>query len=269
MVARRPDFVSSAVFAPTGTARPDGKDLVIDGRWAFNSGCAHSDWFLNGVIVTDGDAPRMVPPGRPDWRFAFFPASQGQIVDTWHAAGLRGTGEHDVAAVAVRVPPERTIMPFFEPAQFEAPLYRLPFPSLLATFISGFPLASLVARLTSSPPWQTTSLVPCPPVQQGPRTPPSRWRWREQKLRVRSAKAFVVEALGAAWATVCAGDEMTVSQRATTVMATLNAASAARASVDSVFAMAGAGARFDSSPLQLCARDLMAGTQHIILSMKG
>jgi indole-3-acetate monooxygenase len=31
--------------------------------------------------------------------------------------------------------------------------------------------------------------------------------------------------------------------------------------------MAGGGALYDSSPMQRCARDLMAGTQHIILSM--
>ena len=84
---------------------------------------------------------------------------------------------------------------------------------------------------------------------------------------MRSARAFVLEAVGAAWDTVRAGDELSLDQRATTVLATLNAARAARAAVDSVFSMAGAGALFDSSPLQRCARDLMAGTQHIILSM--
>jgi indole-3-acetate monooxygenase len=82
---------------------------------------------MNGVIVMDGDGPRMVPPGRPDWRSAFYPAPEGQIVDTWHVAGPAGTGSHDIAAASVRVPRERTIMPFFEPAQFDGPLYRVPF----------------------------------------------------------------------------------------------------------------------------------------------
>src|SRR5207302_10009639 len=111
LVAERPDFVMSGVFAPTGTARPDGDALVIDGRWTFNSGCPHADWFLNGVVVMDGDDPRMVPPGRPDWRFAIYPAAEGAIVDTWHVAGLRGTGSHDVKATSVRVRRARTIVP--------------------------------------------------------------------------------------------------------------------------------------------------------------
>ena len=76
MVAQRADFITAGVFAPTGTARPDGDDLIIDGRWTFNSGCPHADWFMNGVIIMDGDSPRMVPPGRPDWRFAFYPAER-------------------------------------------------------------------------------------------------------------------------------------------------------------------------------------------------
>ena len=84
---------------------------------------------------------------------------------------------------------------------------------------------------------------------------------------VRSARAFVLESFGDAWDTVCMGDELSLSQRANNVMATLHAARTARASVDSVFSMAGGGALYDTSPLQRCARDLMAGTQHIILSL--
>jgi hypothetical protein len=54
-----------------GRAVPDGSGaLTIDGRWPFNSGCPHAEWFQGGVFVFDGDAPRMLPGGRPDWRFA-------------------------------------------------------------------------------------------------------------------------------------------------------------------------------------------------------
>jgi alkylation response protein AidB-like acyl-CoA dehydrogenase len=267
MVAERPDFVASGVFAPMGTARHDGDSFVIDGRWPFNSGCPHADWFMNGVIVMDGDGPRMVPPGRPDWRFAFYPAAEGEILDTWHVAGLRGTGSHDVTATSVRVPRERTIMPFFEPAKFDGPLFRLPFPTLLASFMSGFPLG--VARraldeFTALAQKKSRTIPPGPTMAEDAAIQVELAR---AEAAVRSARAFVIESIGAGWEAVSAGDEVSLSQRATIGLATLNAARTARTSVDSVFTMAGGGALYDSSPLQRCVRDLMAGTQHIIFSM--
>jgi alkylation response protein AidB-like acyl-CoA dehydrogenase len=267
LVARRSDFVVAGAFAPTGTARPDGDDFVIDGKWGFNSGCPHADWFMNGVVVMGDDGPRMVPPGRPDWRFAFYPAIEGEIADTWHAAGLRGTGSHDVSAAAVRVPRERTIMPFFEPARFDGPLYRLPFPTLLMVFASGFLLGVARRALDEFAVLANKKSRTLPPGPTMAEDPAIQLELARAEAAVQSARAFVVESFGAAWDAVCAGDELSLSQRATTLLATLNAARAGRAGVDSVFGMAGAGALFDSSPLQRCSRDLMAGTQHIILSM--
>src|SRR5437763_1035598 len=63
-----------------GHVRPHGqgggrreRELTISGRWPFNSGCPHSEWLMAGVMVHDGEELWMVPPGRPDWRFAWFP----------------------------------------------------------------------------------------------------------------------------------------------------------------------------------------------------
>src|SRR5438034_1079802 len=65
---------STGMFAPMGKAVADGNGtLTVSGRWPFNSGCPHSEWLMAGVMVHDGDDLRMVPPGRPDWRFAWFP----------------------------------------------------------------------------------------------------------------------------------------------------------------------------------------------------
>jgi alkylation response protein AidB-like acyl-CoA dehydrogenase len=58
-----------------------------------------------------------------------------------------------------------------------------------------------------------------------------------------------------------------MQQRADVLLSTLNAAQVGRASVDKVFSMAGGGALHDKSPIQRCARDLAAGSQHIFLSL--
>jgi alkylation response protein AidB-like acyl-CoA dehydrogenase len=266
LVGERADFVSTGVFAPTGTARPDDGGFVIDGRWTFNSGCMHANWFMNGVVVQDGGGPRFVD-GRPDWRFAFYPAAEGRIEDTWHVSGLRGTGSHDVVATGVRVPVERTIAPFFEPARYDGPLYRLPLATLLAAFLSAFPLgvarraldefADLARRKSRAvPPGPTLAEDEAVLVELG-----------RSEAAVRSARAFVLDALGDAYATVCRGDPPSMSQRATVLMATLHAARSARSAVDTVFSLAGGGALYDANPLQRCARDVTAGTQHLIFNI--
>jgi alkylation response protein AidB-like acyl-CoA dehydrogenase len=240
---------------------------VVNGRWTFVSGCPHAEWLFTGVMVSDGDHPRQLPCGRPDWRFAVYPAIEATIHDTWRVAGLRGTGSHDVSAQQVRVPAERTMMPFFEPARFDGPLYRLPFPTLLMSLFAGVPLgiarraldefAALAVRKSRGMSGGPT-MVEDAAVQV---------ELARAEGAVRAARAFVMESVGSAWDTVMAGDELGLASRATVTLATVNAARSARAAVDAVFGMAGAGALFDENPLQRCARDLMAATQHLALSL--
>ena len=51
------DIVSTGVFAPLGRAVRDGDDFILTGRWPFNSGCMHAEWFQTGFFVMDGDRP--------------------------------------------------------------------------------------------------------------------------------------------------------------------------------------------------------------------
>jgi indole-3-acetate monooxygenase len=264
MAAEKPEYLVSSAFPPMGTGRTDGDELVIDGRWSFCSGCSHADWFMQGVTIMDGDAPRFVPPGRPDWRFAFIPANDAEIIDTWHVAGLRGSGSHDIAAAGVRIPAERTIMPFYEPAQFDGPLYRLPFPVVLCMTISGFPLG--VARRTLD---EFIALAhgkshapPSPPMAQDGHV---QLETARAEASLRAARAYVDDAIGDTWETVRRGDVVSMEQRANAVMATLHAARTARSIVGLVYSLAGGGAIYDRSPMQRCARDIEAGTQHLFL----
>ena len=268
IVSHRTDFTTAGAFAPTGTARPDGADLVVDGRWTFVSGCSHADWLFTGVMVTDGDRPRQLPSGRPDYRFAVYPANEATIHDTWHVAGLRGTGSHDVSAQGVRVPAERTMMPFFEQARFDGPLYRLPFPTLLMSLFAGVPLG--IARRALDEFVVLAARKSCgvsagPTMVEDPAVQVELARGRSggaSRPRVRGGVDWGGLGHGAGWATSWAratgerdpGDGQCCPLRP------------CRWST-AVFGMAGAGALFDDNPLQRCARDLMAATQHLALSL--
>ncbi len=76
----------------------------LGGRWPLSSGVDISDWNMLAYMVRD------VPDGPVvDQRFALVHRSQYEIIDTWRAAGLSGTGSNDVAIKDLFVPDYRTI----------------------------------------------------------------------------------------------------------------------------------------------------------------
>jgi hypothetical protein len=84
------------------------------------------------VSSTDPRDRRERTPGGPDWRFAWFPRTDGEIIATWHAAGLKGTGSHDIAVHGITVPEKLTCSPIFDPPRHDGPLYRLSFYNLIS-----------------------------------------------------------------------------------------------------------------------------------------
>jgi indole-3-acetate monooxygenase len=72
---------------------------VVSGRGPFASGCSQATWFGGGGLLT-GDRTAHGPA----LLLAFMPAADGEIIDTWRATGLRGTGSHDILFNDVFVP---------------------------------------------------------------------------------------------------------------------------------------------------------------------
>jgi indole-3-acetate monooxygenase len=262
-----PDICTTGVFAPLGRAVPDGNgSFKVDGRWPCNSGCPHSEWFVVGVVVMDGDHPRIVPPGRPDWRLAWFPCADGEIIDNWYAAGLKGTGSHDVAVHGITVPEELTCSPMFDPARHAGPLYRLSFHNLISAHMAGFPagvgrraldeFAVAAERKHRGP--SPTSVADDPVVQH---------RFAVVDGDLRAARAFFIEAIGEAWEKVTRGDPYSLQQRALVMSANQVLQRAAVAAVDAVLPLAGASAVYADNPIQRCSRDLRAASQHIFFNL--
>jgi alkylation response protein AidB-like acyl-CoA dehydrogenase len=79
------------------------------GRSGFATACTFATNVTIGGAVYEGDSdtPIMGPTG-PEVVFGLVPIDQVQIIDTWNATGLRGTGSHDVAVHDVFIPESRT-----------------------------------------------------------------------------------------------------------------------------------------------------------------
>lgn len=276
VLAGRPEATVAGAFSPGGQAvlNEDGS-FIVSGRWPFASGAPHADWFVNGVLVMEGQGPsgppsgelvpRMLENGLPDWRFVWLPAADVEVLDTWWAAGLRGTGSHHVAAEGVRVPLEHTAAPLYERARAQDPFFVLPFWSILMVVMAGFPLG--VAR---------RALDEFVGLTEGKSRRFDRRRMSEDEMIqvevarldgvLGAARAYVFDVARELRDTVDSGREVSIGQRVRITSAVHHAVRSGLQVVDTAFRMAGGGALYDSSPLQRCFRDLHAGAQHIAFS---
>ena len=262
------DIVSTSMFAPLGKARRDGDHLVIDGRWPFNSGCIHADWYQAGVIVMDDDGPARRPDGTIDARFATFPHDAAAIVDTWHSTGLRATGSHDIEVHDLRIPAAHTAAPMLDPAAQSGGLWELGFFPLLAVLMSGFPIG--VARRALD---ELTALAPTKRRGSSPTTLAEDARVQydlgRAEAAVLSARSFVYDVIGDTWSTITAGSSPSAAQLGRVTLASQQAMHAAVTAVDIAFGYAGAGVVYSGHPLERCFRDLHTANQHIAFSGDG
>jgi len=260
------DFLAATVFAPTGRAVSDGRGrFTVDGRWPFASGCRHAEWMLAGIFVFDGDTPRMIPEQGPDWRLAFFPRADAEIVDNWDVLGLRATGSNDIVARGLCVAEERTISPFFQAARHDGPLWRLPFFTLVGVALVGVPLGIARRALDEFTDLATTK-TRAGTFQPLAEDPAAQVEFARAEASLRSARAFVLDEASALWDTAWAGDQPSLEQRAGFQLAAQQAMRAARQAVDTTFELTGARAVHASHPLQRCFRDLHTASQHVYFS---
>ena len=100
--ATGPDTLFSSGLNPAGgKAEPVSGGFKVSGHWGFSSGCDAATW----VMVA-------VPGSRPtSLLWLLLPRSDYQIVDTWFASGMRGSGSKDIVIAGAFVPAHRAIDP--------------------------------------------------------------------------------------------------------------------------------------------------------------
>jgi indole-3-acetate monooxygenase len=101
-----PDVIFAAsAGATSGTAEVMAEGMRVKGRWPFASGCQHADWIFGACVLTENGTPLPGPvEGVPIIQLVARPASEWQIEDTWHVAGLKGTGSHHIAIDSALIP---------------------------------------------------------------------------------------------------------------------------------------------------------------------
>ena len=262
----RPDWARTIYGDPAvvtgGSFTPNGKGVATDGGWSVNgswpwgSGTQHCQWVNAGVRTDTGQ-----------FNLMFFPQADVDYLDTWHSAGLAGTGSTDFAVHDAFVPDGASLQPGVTKTTLDAPLCHFPNFSLLAAGLAAVTLGiarRAIAELvelaaTKRPALSSRPLAEAPFVQMD---------LARAEARYRSARAFIHDEVAKTWATVQAGGRVSVADRASIRLAAANAAASAAEAVDLCFSAAGGSAVYAASPLQRCLRDVHVATQHQMLSAR-
>jgi alkylation response protein AidB-like acyl-CoA dehydrogenase len=248
-----PGAIAAGVFAPRGEARRADGGIRLSGRWPWGSGCQHSTVLMGGVSV------------RGVHHMAILPASDVQILDTWRAAGLRGTGSHDMV-VEDRFVPDARLAPVLGPPVATSNLARFPFFSLLAVGVAAVALGIARNALEEFVELATAKVPSSSSRPLARRTAVQADVARADAL-LQAGRILVDASISDAWSTIVDRRDLATDQRAQVRLAATMATRWAAEAVDLVHAASGGTAVLeDAGPIARCFRDIHVVTQHLMVS---
>ena len=142
-------LIASSFIFPAGRARKVAGGYRLRGNWPFSSGVASCEWnMLASVVSSDDEADGI------EYRIFLVHKGDYEIVDTWNAVGLRGTGSNDVEVKDAFVAEPMTVAvndlaggPTPGSAANPNSLYALPVITQLPYVLSGVALGNAQACL--------------------------------------------------------------------------------------------------------------------------
>jgi alkylation response protein AidB-like acyl-CoA dehydrogenase len=253
------------VTAPLGKAESVEGGYRVTGRWPFGSGSANADWICGGSVIHDDGAARQGKGGAPELHLMMFHRDQVEIEDTWHVAGLGGTGSHHFHVTDQFVPEGRSVL-LGGRARVTRPLYQFPMLGLLALGVASVSLGIGYKALNAF-----RELA-------GAKTPTGASRLLGQRSAVQSvmgqsvadlesAEAYMASKINEAYELAQRGDRLSVETKAGLRLAAVNATQRAAQAVDRLYHAGGGTAIYAESELQRCFRDVHVSTQHIMVGM--
>jgi alkylation response protein AidB-like acyl-CoA dehydrogenase len=260
-----PLTITGGVFAPLGQAHIEGDTAIVGGRWAWASGSANCHWLMGGCVLMENGAPRKLDDGTPETRMFIAPRAEVELIDTWFASGLRGTGSGDMVMAKVRIPLARSVSLSRDAPLVQAPVYAFPVFGLLALGIAAVACGNARAALdefsalavAKKPQGAGRSLAQRSAVQA---------QWAEAETALRSARAFVMEVIDTAMAAAVKGEGLSLRHRADLRLACAHMAKTGADVCRAVYTLGGGSSVYESSTLQRRFRDAHVATQHIMVA---
>lgn len=252
-----PLAITGGFAAPMGRASVSPEGLTVTGQWAWGSGSSHCTWMGGGVRLEEP-----LPEGAAP--FVFFPKKDVTLHDTWHVAGLKGSGSGDYSVTEAFVPTGRWVMLDHRVTAIDDPLYRFSTFGALALGVSAVMLGlgrratdELVGLGARQPQGSGRSLAERAVVQADV---------ARAEAQLRSARSFIEQVMADAWSEAAEGEDLSEATRRLIRLATTHAAETAVSVVTTCFRAAGGAAVYDSHPLQRILRDAQVAAQHAMVA---
>jgi indole-3-acetate monooxygenase len=256
-----PDMILANSTQPAGQAAIVEGGYHLSGRWSLVSGCQLSNWLTLLSVVHEAGEPRRTPAGPPELRFMLLPTAAGEIVDTWTAGGLRGTGSHDVVVRDVFVPAAFASF-YSDPMVLSEPRYRCPplarVGAGLGAMALGIARGAIEALIDLAARKRQASGTSTLQQDAGAQS-----QLAQAEALVRSARLYLFDALGRVWDELLASGEAALEARAQVRLASWQAVTSAARAVDLVYLTGGASSLYATCPIERAFRDVHAITQHI------
>ena len=254
-------LIAASLIFPAGKARATDGGYVVSGRWPFSSGIDSSGWTMLGGIVAATDPP--------EHRIFLLPRADFAVVDTWHAAALRGTGSNDVVVDEAFVPAHRTLA-IDDTRGCRAPglalnggiVYRLPVFAMFPYVLSGCALGTaegalegfIAATRKRVGAYAGTRVAEHVPVQI---------KIAKAAVRIEAAGTLMRAACAEAMDHAAAGRVPDLTTKTRFRRNGAFAANECRRAVDVLFGASGGAALYDRNPIQRSFRDIHAINAHI------
>ena len=262
-----PDVIIAGSAQPAGTAGATAGGWRVNGRWPFASGCQHADWIFGFCIMTEDGKPLAGEDGAPLVRGFLLPARDWRVEDTWHVAGLKGTGSHHIALSDTLVPTAS----FFDLATgvpcLPGPLYRA-VPQFLPLLHASLDVGVAAGALDDLIALAATGRQQLKAAVSMRESETFQFELGRVAADLRAARAFHRAQVASHWRHALAGtlkDEALLTQG---TQAAIWVATACVGVADACFTLAGGSAIYESSPLQRRMRDLHVAAQHAAVQQR-
>ena len=244
----------AAVAIPTGTfTRVDG-GVLMNGTWNYASGVRHADW----AMLTAIEAVE-----QPSVTLAVIRTADATVHGDWNVMALKGTGSVSITAKDVFVPTALTVDPMGPPKRGGA-IYGLNYPIFVAGENLGFTFGvcnrfidELVVYARGKSRGFDGRLADRGAFQ---------YELGKSSQQLQAVQAHALATLATVDDAMENDKEFTARGEAAVAAMTAYCTETAVSASSRLMSFAGAGALFNSSPLQRCFRDAQGSAQHLVAS---
>jgi 3-hydroxy-9,10-secoandrosta-1,3,5(10)-triene-9,17-dione monooxygenase len=264
--AQAPYILFPGLNGPPGRARKAPGGYIVNAHWKWGSGVMNADWVMGQCFIEENGEIGS-PPNSANFMLS---ARDVTVLDTWHMAGMCGTGSNDIVIQDVFVPEHRVLAAkdFLNSTgpgtQIHTnPLYRIPIVPF--TSITSM-VPALGAARAAVDRYRRNSLdrVVVGGTQKSMDRPAVQLRLSRADILARTAEMLVREACDAMTEACERGDQQDSALRRRIRAQNAYAMTLCRDAITLVMAGSGAGAHSLDNPLQRYQRDVNMVSGHAL-----